>query len=351
MHGRNQEEHDLRLEKVVRRLGECGLTLNATKCQFSMDELTFVGMVLSERGISCAEDKVKAVLEARGPSSASEVRSFLGLVNYFGRLIPDLATVSEPLRRLTKQETPYEFGVERKISFEKPKSRLTCAETLGYFYKEAPTTVIADASPVGLGAILTQPQRDGPRIISYAGRNLSDTEKRFALVWACEKFHPYVYGISFHLVTDHKPLEVTCAPKSRPCARIEQWVLRMQPYNFKVIYKPGANNIADSLSRLLSKSRGDSKHAKEAEEHVRFVAILATPNGITTREVQQASAEDEELCEIGKCIDGTPWEQLKHKQYIPVSSELCVIGQLVLQGPRIAAPMKLRSRLSLISCS
>ena len=255
-----------------------------------MDELTFVGMVLSERGISCAEDKVKAVLEARGPSSASEVRSFLGLVNYFGRFIPDLATVSEPLRRLTKKETPYEFGVERKISSEKPKSRLTCAETLGYFYNEAPTTVIADASPVGLGAILPQPQRDGPRIISYAGRSLSDTEKRFALVWACERFHPYVYGISFDLVTDHKPPEVICAPKS-----IERWVLRIQPYNFKVKYKPGANNIADSLSRLLSKNRGDSKHAKEAEEHVRFVAILAKPNGITTREVEQASAEDEEL--------------------------------------------------------
>ena len=107
MHGKNQEEHDLRLEKVFRRLGECGLTLNATKGQFSMDERTFVGMFLSERGISCAEDKVKAVLEARGPSSVSEVCSFLDLVNYCGSFIPDLATVSEPLRRLKKQETPF----------------------------------------------------------------------------------------------------------------------------------------------------------------------------------------------------------------------------------------------------
>ena len=246
VHGRNQEEHDTRLEKVVRRLGECGLTLNAEKCQFSMDELTFVGMVLSGRGISCAEDKVKAVLEAREPSTASEVRSFLGLVNYCGRFIPNLATVSEPLRRLTKQGTQFEFGTEQKNSFEELKRRLTSAETLGYFNKEAPTTVIADASPVGLGAILTQQQKDGPRIISYASRSLSDTEKRYsqtekealALVWACEKFHPYVYGIPFELVTDHKPLEVIYGPKSRPCARIERWVLRMQPYDFKVKYKP-----------------------------------------------------------------------------------------------------------------
>ena len=79
VHGRNQEEHNLCMEKVVRRLGECGSTLNTIKCQFRMDELTFVAMVISECGISCAEDKVKAVLEAREPSSASEVHSFLGL--------------------------------------------------------------------------------------------------------------------------------------------------------------------------------------------------------------------------------------------------------------------------------
>lgn len=353
VHGRNQEEHNARLEKVVKRLGECGLTLNAAKCQFSMDELTFVGMVLSERGISCAEDKVKAVLEAREPSTASEVRSFLGLVNYCGRFIPNLATVSEPLRRLTKQGTPFEFGMEQNSSFEELKRRLTSAETLGYFDKEAPTTVIADASPVGLGAILTQQQKEGPRIISYASRSLSDTEKRYsqtekealALVWACEKFHPYVYGISFELVTDHKPLEVIYGPKSRPCARIERWVLRMQPYDFKVKYKPGAKNIADPLSRLLSKSESDSKHVAEAEEYVRFVAISATPKAMTTREVEEASADDQELSEVRKCINGTPWEQLKHKQYVPVSSELCVIGQLVLRGPRIVAPVKLRPRL------
>ena len=195
-----------------------GKTLNTIKCQFSMDELTFVAMVLSECGIR----NVKAVLEARDPSSASEVHSFLGLVNYCGHFIPDLATVPEPLRRLTKQETPFEFGVEQKKSFEELKRRLTCAETLGYFDKEAPTTVITGASPVGLGAILTQQEKDGPRIISYASCSLSDTEKRYsqtekealALVWACEKFHPYVYGILFELVTDHKPLEVISMHKS-----------------------------------------------------------------------------------------------------------------------------------------
>ncbi|KAK3722797.1 hypothetical protein QZH41_007484 [Actinostola sp. cb2023] len=229
VHGEDQAEHDKRLEKVVKRLGECGLTLNAAKCQFSMDKLTFVGMVLSEKGVSCTTEKVRAVTEAREPQTASEVRSFLGLVNYCGRFIPDLATVSEPLRHLTKQGTQFEFGMEQKQAFEELKRRLSNAETLGYFDKDAPTQVDADASPVGLGAILTQHQKDGPRVISYASRSLSDTERRYsqtekealALVWACEKFHPYVYGVPFELITDHKPLEVIYGIKSKPCARIE----------------------------------------------------------------------------------------------------------------------------------
>ena len=100
--GKDQKEHDLQLEKAIVRLNERGLTPIAEKCQFSMDKLTFFGMVLFGNGLSCTEEKVKAVKEARKPRTVSETRSFLGLVNYCGRFIPDLATVSELLRCLTK---------------------------------------------------------------------------------------------------------------------------------------------------------------------------------------------------------------------------------------------------------
>ena len=156
MHGKDHTEHDTCLELVIKRLGECGLTLNAGKCQFSMDKLTIVGMVLSANEISCAADKLKAVTSAREPQNASETRGFLGLVNYCGRFIPDLATISEPLRRLTKAGTPFVFGKEHKEAFTKLKKRLSNSETLGYFDKDAPMKVIPDASPVELGAVLTQ---------------------------------------------------------------------------------------------------------------------------------------------------------------------------------------------------
>ena len=104
---------------------------------------------------------MKAVKEAREPRTVSETRSFLGLVNCCGRFIPDLATVSEPLRRLTKSGTPFVFGGEWKKAFQELKERLAYAETLGYFDKDAPTQLIADAGPVGLGAVLTRKQQNG----------------------------------------------------------------------------------------------------------------------------------------------------------------------------------------------
>ena len=171
-----------------------------------------------------------------------------------------MATISEPLRRLTKKRVSFNFGLEQKKAFQELKDKLSSATTLGYFDKDAPTQVVADARPVGLGAVLTQTQKDGQRVIGYASRSLSETERKYSqtkkealvLVCACENFHTYryVYGISFELITDHKPLEVIYGPKSKR-ARIERWVLQMQPYKFKVKCAQGLQNIADSLSRLV----------------------------------------------------------------------------------------------------
>ena len=105
---------------------------------------------------------------------------------------------------------------------------------------------------------------------------------------------------------------------------------------------PGSNNIADSLSRLVDDRQVCSSYEQEAEEYVRFVAVSATPNAITAREVEEASAKDEELAEVRKCIAEGSWDKIIYKQYIPCCDELCVIGQLVHRGTRIVIPKKLR---------
>ena len=112
------EEHDARLNKVMERLREKGLTLNSDKCQFRISKIEFMGHVLSEKGIAPTEEEVKAILEARRPTTVSEVRSFLGLVNFCLRFIPDLATTAEPLRRLTRKDVAFSWGNDQKTAFK-----------------------------------------------------------------------------------------------------------------------------------------------------------------------------------------------------------------------------------------
>ena len=279
----------------------------------------------------------------------------MGLANYNARFIPDFATIAEPLRRLTKKGVRFEFGDEQRKAFIELKRRLSSAETLGYLDKDAKTLITTDASPVGLGAVLIQEQQGVKRIISYTSKSLSDVEKRYsqtekealAIVWSCEHFHVYLYGSEFELYTDHKPLETIYSSRSKPCARIEWWVLRLQPYKFKVKYLPGEQNIAGPLSRL-SQTEGPAKPSsahKVSDDFVRFVAVTATPKAMTTREIEDASAEDEEFVELRACVNSGNWKGDKLKQYVPVSSELCVIRKLILRGTRMVIPSKLRPQV------
>ena len=142
------------------------------------------------------------------PKSASDVRTFLGLANHSSRFIPHFAALSEPLRRLTRKETPFELKPEQKKSFEILKQKMAEACTLAYFHKNAPTKIITDASPVGLGAVLVQEQNGAWTPVCYASRSLTGCEQRYSqtekealgVVWACERFHVYVYGMKFIIV-------------------------------------------------------------------------------------------------------------------------------------------------------
>ena len=352
IHGSTQSEHDERLKNVLHVLKDKGLTVNPLKCEFNMSKLAFMGHILSARGISPSEAKVKSVIEAREAKTVSEVKSFLGLVTYSSRYIPDFSTVSEPLRRLTRKNASFHWGSEQQESFDKLKLLLSNAETLGYYDVNAETQVISDASPVGLGAVLVQKQNNEHRVIVYASRSLSDIERRYSqtekealgLVWACERFHPYIYGAEFELVTDHKPLEFIFSPRSKPSARIERWVLRMQPYTYTVRYVKGRSNIADALSRLLPKTENDESILNIEQAYIRFLAENATPSAMTTREIERASDEDSELQSVRDCLLHGSWYQLENKQFLTIQSELSAIGKLVLRGTRIVIPQSLRSR-------
>lgn len=261
IHGRTKEEHDASLLKVLETLEAYNVVLNTRKCRFGTTETEFLGHHISRDGLKPTDDKISAVLKFRSPKSSEEVRSFLGLVGYIGRFIPDLATKTFELRQLIAGGCTFDWTPQHEIAFNKLKEAICSAPILGYFDNTRRTRLIADASPVGLGAVLVQfedEHDDKPVIISYASKSLTSTEMRYcqtekealAIIWSVEKFRLYLIGREFELETDHRPLTAILKSSSHPPGRIERWVLRMQPYKFRVIYKPGKHNVADSLSRL-----------------------------------------------------------------------------------------------------
>ena len=226
----NRETHDRALNATMRTLRDKGLTVNLEKCLFGMTRLEFMGLLLSEKGIGPTEARVQAILDTRAPQTVAELRSFLGLATYSSRFIPRFSTMTELLRRLLKTGAKFEFGKDQNKAFDNIKSAMGEATTLAYFDKNGHTKIIAHASPVGLGAVLVQEQNGENVPISYASRTLTDTEQKYsqterealALVWACERFHMYVYGQEFDLITDHNPLQAIYGPRSKPSAWIER---------------------------------------------------------------------------------------------------------------------------------
>ena len=200
--------------------------------------------------------------------------------------------------------------VKQQQAIEKLKHQLTNGAVMSYFDPKKATELIVDASPVGLGAILAQKDAhnsEPSRVVAYASRALTDVEQRYsqterealAIVWGCEHFNLYLYGAPFTLVTDHRPLEAIFGnPSSKPLARIERWALRLQPYDFTIVYRAGKDNPADYMSRhALPCTR--SRQSTSAEECLNLITGHATPKAMTLQEVKEATATDARLQQVG----------------------------------------------------
>ena len=163
MCGTSTAEHDRRLDQLLCRLVEKGLTVNTNKCEFNKTSVEYYGHVFSRNSISPSPAKVEAVRQADAPSNPDEVRSWIGLAQYTARFIPNFATLREPLCDLTKQDTPWQWGERESNALCDLKESLTSDTVMAYFDLSRYTEIYCDASPVGLGAMLIQRDRNNLR--------------------------------------------------------------------------------------------------------------------------------------------------------------------------------------------
>ncbi|XP_043471652.1 uncharacterized protein K02A2.6-like [Leptopilina heterotoma] len=354
--GSDEKEHSMRLRHVLQVLRENNVLLNENKCIFNAKEIKFLGHRLSSEGIRPLDKYLKTIQSFRDPKNIGEIQSFIGLTNFVGKWIPNLATLTEPIRQVLRQKLNKHADItcfwkkEQKQAFVDLKKSLSEIPTLGYYNPNDKTRIIADASPVGLGAILIQFDSSGPRVISYGHKSLTDVEKRYsqtekealALVWAMEHFHMYLYGKNeFELVTDHKPLEVIFNSRSKPCARIERWVLRLQAYNYKVVYQPGKMNIADPLSRLCMTPYATPF---DNEHHVNQIVQYARQIALSLKTISDTSQTDQDFLLIQEGLTNNNWNP-QVNNYRLFESELWLHDNILLRGNKIVIPTKLRAQV------
>ena len=277
------------------------------------------------------------------------------MANYSSQYIPNFATITAPLRLLTKNDTPFVWTTVHKNAFDNLKAALTSAPCMAYFDIHKETFVVVDASPVGVSAILSQksPNVANSKVIAYASRALSPVETRYsqterealAIVWAVEHFHMFLFGHHFTLVTDHKPLEIIYGTtRSKPSACIERWVLRLQPYHFNVIYKPGATNPADYLSRHPASPRM-SHPDRMAEEYVNFIERHTAPRAMPLDEIATATCTDKTLSTLVTCLRTNKWSTDILTSFKHIKDELTVTNNgIILRGHRIVLSQALQQR-------
>ena len=331
----------------MRKLEESGLTLNYDKCDIAVSSMVYMSDVLSGERLKVSSERVKAIVEAPTPQTQSEVRNFLGSVQFCAKFIPNFATLSSPLWDLTRKDGKWQWSAKESKAFLEIKDLLTRAPVMAYHRQGATTRLTADASPVGVGAILEQEQEDGThRPIYYASRKLSKVEARYsqfeteaiAVRWACEKFYLYLYGIKFEICTDHKPLVTVLSAKSKPLsARIERWLLCLQQFQYTLTYIPGKDNAADVLSRLPVGSTQD--------EDARETDILHTAWQVQTCQPLYCPSKSRlpqpMIQSYRKAVTTGDWTQLSGTTYKAVKEELWVVGQVVMRGTRVVMPQSL----------
>ena len=353
--GSSIDQHDARLRQVLNRAREFGLKLNSKKCQVRKDQVPYVGHLLTSDGLKPDPEKVRAVEAMQPPRNVKELRTFLGFIQYLGKFLPNLAAESAPLRQLLEKEVVWHWNKEQQQSFKTLKHMVTKSPVLGYYNPNKPVTLTVDASANGLGAVLLQENKP----IAYASRALTVAQQKYAqiekellaIVYACQKFHQYVYGRTVHMESDHKPLERILAQNLHQAPpRLQKMMMSLQRYDLKVIYKPGNEmQLADTLSRHYLPETKETLVEDLEVSDVCLTAYLPISQE-KYLELQQATAADPVLQSLTDTVlEGWPDGKAKLspdlRQYWAYKDEISVIDALLFKGPKVIVPHTLQSEM------
>lgn len=354
----DDESHLSTLGEVFARLEKHGFRLKLDKCEFMQPCIEYLGHIISAEGIKPVPSKLEAIANAPTPDNVQQLRSFLGLINYYGKFIPNLATLLHPLNALLQTNRPWHWTTACEASFKEAKDQITSAGVLTHYNPKLPISLAADASAYGVGAVISHMFPDGSeRPIAFASRTLTSSERNYAqlekealsLVFGVKKFHRYLYGRQFTLITDHKPLTAILGPKrgipSLAAARLQRWAILLSAYTYSIRYKCTAEHgNADALSRLPLPSTFPGEDSIGVSTF-NIGQVQALP--VTARDIQKATRRDTVLSKVYTCVqEGWPCQVAEELQpYKAKEMELTVECGCLMWGIRVIVPKSLQAKV------
>ena len=356
--GKTKEDHMVNLQKTLERLKESGLRIRKSKCSFLQTSVTYLGHIIDKDGIRPQTDKIEAIQKMPLPKDQKELRSFLGMVNYYDRFVPGLATKCATLNDLLHKDKKWHWTKKHSQTVEVIKEALVSVDTLTHYDPNLPITLACDASTVGVGAVISHTFPDGKeKPIAYASRKLTKAEKNYAqiqkealgIVYGVQKFRQYLLGRKFKLHTDHKPLLSIFHPqKGIPevaASRLQRWAITLSAYNYEVQYQPSTQHgNADALSRLPLDQEEDCEN--EEEEVVCAVEEQQLDNlPLRGKDVKEATTHDTVLSHVyNYTLHGWPEfvsaVQKNVQPYFHKRTQLTIRNGCLLWGLRVVIPQR-----------
>lgn len=358
--GSDKADHDAKLSTVLHILAQNGLTAEWDKCKFRMPSVTYLGHKISNRGVKPKTANARAIREAPAPTSKEEVRSFLGMAEFYSKFVPHFATKTHNLRQLLKDKTTFVWTESTQEEFQRIKEEICEALPLHGFDPQAQSVLTTDASDKGLGAVLMQRNPDREMsTISFASRTLAPNEQKFsvvekerlAAVWAIERFRQFLWGSRFLVRTDHKPLMkvFTSDGHANATPRIAKMTLKLLDYIYDVEYLPGAKN---KVAEYLSRASEMEEAPKQRPEDEYSIAFLEDQETVISKQEWQKAYEEDQLLESIKQFIVQGWPDKKrldseHRNFYEIREELSLgdQGTFLWRGEKLVPPTKLTPRI------
>ena len=359
--GNSKTEHDQRLYEVLEILESRNVKINFNKSVLSVNEIPYLGFVLNNKGYKPDMNKMKAILNAPKPQTVTQVKSFLGLIQFYSKFIPNFANKVAVLHELTKKNKKFEWTDKLQKTFEGIKNEFKNNDRILSKFDEHATMVLeVDASPYGVGCVLKQKHANNEySTLGFASRKLTSAEVNYsqldreglAIIFGVRKFEKFLRGRKFILRTDHKPLVHIFNPnKNIPSlsnARLTRWSIILGSFNFDLEHISGSKNIiADYLSR--SPIEDDELKFWIPPEYINLVENVEKLN-VSIDVVKKAITQDTVLNSVKTFINkGFPRNSENiYPGVIPflkIKEDLSIHDEIVLFRNRMVIPEMLHER-------